>query len=195
MTDDDISRGEEKADEEAWRSFLRDHLFVAILFVVGAVAAVIGAVLVFLWFTDRAQNTGLVPSVMGEWSLRNLIDFLLNLAFWELLLIGIPVAVGAIAGYMWWKRLPLDERQRYRFGRRSRSQAGGNAFSILVFLAFCLKIFLDGNWDVPISTWTLDYVVDSLLTVVLWLVVIFAIPAGIGLIWWITRGSKRSKAG
>jgi hypothetical protein len=171
------------------------HSKVAILFAVGAVAAAVGAVLVLLWFTGRAQNNGLVPSVLGDWTMGNLIDFLLNLALWELLLIGIPVAVGAIAGWLWWKRLPLEERQRYRFNRRSRARAGGNGFSILIFLAFCLKIYLDGNWKVPMSTWTLDYVVSSVLTVVLWIVLIFAIPAGIALIWWITRGSKGSRTG
>jgi hypothetical protein len=55
----------------------------------------------------------------------------------------------------------------------------------LLFIAFALKVYVDGNWNVAISTYTLDYVVGSMVTILIWIVAIFAIPATIGLIWWI----------
>jgi ribosomal protein S4E len=47
------------------------------------------------------------------------------------------------------------------------------------------KVYVDGNWNVAISTWTLDYVVGSMITILIWIAAIFAIPAAIGVIWWI----------
>jgi len=55
----------------------------------------------------------------------------------------------------------------------------------LLFIAFAIKIYVDGNWNVAISSWTLDYVVGSMITILIWTVAIFAIPATIGVIWWI----------
>jgi hypothetical protein len=36
-----------------------------------------------------------------------------------------------------------------------------------------------------ISTYTLDYVVGSMITILIWTAVIFGIPATIGVVWWI----------
>ena len=57
----------------------------------------------------------------------------------------------------------------------------------MLFIAFAIKVYVDGNWHVPISTWTLDYVVGSMITILIWIAAIFAIPAAIGLAWWISH--------
>ena len=150
---------------ESWKKFLRKHRKVFVLFVVGAVLASIGAILVFLWFVGNAQSTGMVPTTLGLWAMGNLVTFLLNLIFWEVLLIGVPVILAAAVVWQWWKKLPNEEKEGYRFfGPRSRTTNGGNAISILVFIAFCIKILLDGNWNVAFATWTFDYLVYSMLT-------------------------------
>mgnify|MGYP005834181101 CR=1 FL=1 len=179
-------------DPEGWKKFMRRHRYVFILFVVGAVLVAVGVILVFLWFVGQAQMTGLVPTTLGLWSMDDLVDFLLNLLFWEVLLVGVPALVAAIAGWLWWRRLPYDERKEYRFfGPRSRSTDGGNAFSLLVFVAFAIKIYLDGNWSLPFGDWTFDYLVYSMLTALVWILIIFGIPVALGLIWWISRRMKR----
>ena len=106
-----------------------------------------------------------------------MISFILHAIFWELVLIGIPVAIGAILGWQWWKRLPEEEKKVYRFfGKRSRSRDAGGAVSPLLFIAFAIKVYIDGNWNAAISSWTLDYVVGSMVTILVWIAVIFAIP-------------------
>ena len=117
--------------------------------------------------------------------MANVVAFILHAIFWELVLIGIPVAIGAVAAWQWWKRLPDDRKERISLGKRSRSSGAGGAISPLLFIAFAIKVYVDGNWNVAISTYTLDYVVGSMVTILLWIVAIFAIPAIIGLIWWI----------
>ncbi|MBI0583973.1 MAG: hypothetical protein ISF22_07075 [Methanomassiliicoccus sp.] len=162
-----------------------------VLFMVGAILVSAGAILVLLWFVGHAQSTGLVPTTLGLWSIGNMVAFLLNLLFWELLLIGIPLIIVAIVVWLWWRRLPLEERNEYTFrGKRSRSSSGGNAFSFLIFIGFLIKVYLDGNWDVAIATWSFDYLVYSVITVMVWIAIIFGIPLAIGIVWWLCHDMR-----
>jgi len=161
------------------------------VFVVAAVAAVAGAILVFLWFVGTAQSSGMVPSVLGQWSMANLVIFILYAVFWEILLVGIAAGVIGIAGWRWWKRLPADEMRGFDFGRGSRSTKGGGGASFLFFIAFCIKVYIDGKWNVPIGSFTLYYFVGSMITILVWALVIFGIPAAIALAWWLRREMKR----
>ena len=167
-----------------WQRFIRKHWTAFAAFIAAAILAAAGAVYVFVWFTGNAQSTGLVPSTIGMWTMGNAVLFILHAIFWELVLIGIPAAIVAIIAWQLWKRWP-DANQYQLSGKRGRSRGASGAISPLLFIAFALKVYVDGNWNVAISTYTLDYVVGSMVTILLWIVAIFAIPATIGLIWWI----------
>jgi hypothetical protein len=181
MLEEESGRG-----SKGWREFIKDHWKLFCLIVVGVIIASVGAILVFLWLVGNAQSTGMVPMAIGLWTMGNLVNFLLNLIFWEVLLIGVPVILVVITILLWWKRLPQESKIKYRFfGTRSRNTSGGNAVSFLVFIAFCIKVFLDGNWNVSFSTWTFNYFVYSILTALIWVLIIFGIPIALGIIWWI----------
>jgi hypothetical protein len=149
-----------------------------IFWIIAAIVAAVGAVYVYQWFVADAQATSMVPAILGQWSLSHLIIFILHLAFWELVIIGIPVAVVAILGWLWWKQIPSEERDEYKFfSKGTKSERGGGGFSFLFFVAFCLKVYIDGNLDIPISAWTLEYVVESIITLLFWGAIIVGIPA------------------
>jgi hypothetical protein len=118
--------------------------------------------------------------------MNNIVMFILHFIFWELVLIGIPVAIAAIIGWQWWKRIPEEERKDLST-KSSRSRTAEGAISPLLFIAFALKVYIDGQWNAPIAGYSVDYVVGSMVTILIWIAVIFAIPAAIGLVWWITR--------
>lgn len=183
-------------DEKIWKKFLRKQWKALVLFVVGAILAVIGAFLVFLWYVGEAQLTGLVPKTLDLWTMRHLVTFVLHVIFWEVLCIGIPliIAAGAV-WWFWWKKIPDDEKEEYRHGHlfdnRSHRTEGGQGISFLVFIAFIIKIYLDGNWNVPFATWTFDYLVYSCITVLIWILIIFGIPIAIGATWWIHHEMKK----
>jgi hypothetical protein len=183
----------EVVEEEGsdWRRFMRKHWGVVATFAVASILALAGAVYVFLWFVRNAQSTGLVPATLGLWTMANLVTFILSAIFWELLLIGIPVVVGAVIVWQWWRRLPDDEKKGYHFGRRSRTAGGGGGISLFFFIAFCIKVYVDGNWNVAIATWTLDYVVGSMVLILEWVLIIFGIPIAIGVIWWIRHEIRK----
>jgi hypothetical protein len=178
-------------DSSDWMKFIKKHWSIFAVFIVAIVLAVIGAIYVFWWFTGDAQTTGLVPSTLGLWSMSDLVWFILYLIFWELIFIGIPAIVGAVIGWQWWKRLP--EQEKYRLsGRGSRTSRAGGALSPLLFIAFAIKVYVDGNWNMVISNYTLNYVVGSMVIILAWIAVIFGIPLAIGLIWWMRRVVKKT---
>src|SRR5437660_8405149 len=93
----------------------------------------------------------------------NLVSFILDAIFWELLLVGIPVVVAVVGGWLLWKRLSDEEMRGYRlFRKRSRTTRGGGGVSMFFFIAFAINVDLDGNWDVPILNCTLNYVVGAM---------------------------------
>ena len=183
-----MGESESENGSKGWKKFLNRHWNIVALFVVAVILAFAGAVYVYLWFVGEAQSTGMVPSTLGLWTMGNIVTFTLHFIFWELLFIGIPAIIGAVIGWQWWKRLSDEEKKEYRFfSKSSRATSGGSGISLLFFIAFCIKVFIDGNWDVAISIWTLDYVVDSMISILIWGLVIFGIPIAIGAIWWINH--------
>src|SRR6059036_3823506 len=180
-------------DGSDWKRFMRKHWSIAAVFVAAGVLAFVGAVYVFLWFVENAQSSGLVPRTLGLWTMANLVNFILNAIFWELLLIGIPVIVAGFLGWrLWWKRIPVDERRVYRlFLKRSRTSRGGGGGGLLFFIAFCFKVYLDGNWNISIATFTLDYVVGSAILILEWGLVIIGIPVAVAAILWMRYELKR----
>ena len=182
-----------EAEDKSWRKFVKKHWSMLAYWIAAGAAGVVGAVLVYLWFVGDAQATSMVPEVLGEWSMSHMITFILHLVMWEVLIIGIPVAIAAVVGYVWWKRIPDEERQEYKFfGKGTKTEQGGSGISFLFFVAFCLKVYIDGKWDVAVASFTLDYVVNSMITIMVWTAVIFGIPAIIIGVLWLSREIKKN---
>ena len=172
-------------DEKIWKKFLKKHWKMFVLFILVAIVAFIGAVYIFLWFVGDAQLTGLVPGTLGLWTMGHFVAFLLHLIAREILFIGIPIIIVVAAIYfLWWKKLPDQERNEYRrghlFGKRSRRTDGEGAITFLINVFFILKVYIDGNWDKPFADWTFDYLVYSCLTAFIWVAIVFGIPILIG---------------
>ena len=187
----------EKA-EKIWKKFLRNHWKMTLFFIVAVILVCIGAVLVFLWFVGEAQLTGLVPITLNLWTMGYLVTFILHVIFWEILFIGIPVIIAAVAVWqIWWKKLPDDEKVEYRlghlfFGTRSKRTDSGGGISLLINIVFIIKVYTDGNWNVPFASWNFDYLIYSYLWALIWVLIIFGIPIASGGAWWIRNEMKKN---
>lgn len=183
-------------DEKIWRKFMSKHWKMFVLFIVAAILAFICSIYVSLWFVGEAQLNSIVPGFLGSWSMGHFITFVLHLIFWEFIFIGIPVIIVIAAIYLlWWKKLPDNERKEYKdrhlFGKHPHRSDASGGFSFLFFIFFCIKVYLDGNWGVAISTWKFDYLVNSCVMVIILIAVIFGIPILIGGIWWLRHEMKK----
>ncbi|MDG7008538.1 MAG: hypothetical protein JRN06_09905 [Nitrososphaerota archaeon] len=168
----------------------QEALGAAVVFGVAMVLASAWGGYVFWWFAGNAQSSGLVPSALGLWTVGHPLTFIIYAVFWELLLAGVPVVIGIALAWRWWTGLSAGERRARLFCRSGRGGRRGGGVSFLLFLGFCLKVYLDGNWDAPIATFSLNYVVGSMIAIIAWVAVIFGIPATIVLVWWARRQSK-----
>jgi H+/gluconate symporter-like permease len=118
------------------------------------------------------------------------------LIFWEAIFIGIPVLIAIVAIYAgWWKKLPDKERKEYKkgklFGKRSKKTDAGGGISFLIFIVFCILVYLDNKWGVAISTWEFNYLVHTWLWAVIWIAIIIGIPVLIGATWWLRHEMKK----
>ena len=149
------------------------------------IGAAIGALLVFLWVVKNGQATGLIPKLLGEWTVGHFIIFILHVILWELLFIGIPVAVAACLIYMlWWRKLPEEEKRPSR-GISAGKSSGGISF--LVTIVWLIIVWIDGRWNLAFQSWTLNDWVYSWLTAFLWVSLIIGSPVVIGGIWWLRK--------
>ncbi len=155
----------------------------------GIAAAAIAALFVFLWVVATAQATGLVPSRLGDWTVGYVLTFILNLILWELILVAswaIPVALAAF--FLWYKKLPDEERRAYERGpRRSRSTGENGGVSFLIGLVWLGIVWIDGRWNLAFQDWTFHDLVYSWIEAGLVVLLIVGIPAMIYLVWSLRR--------
>ena len=190
-----MAETESENGSKIWKKFLRKHWNMVVFVVVGAILVSIGAILEYLRFVGHAQLTGLVPATLGLWTMGNIVTFILQLILWEALLIGVAIALVAVA-LIWWYKFPDEEKEEYArahlFGTHTKKTSGGSgAIEFLLFIAFCIKVFTDGNWNVAFETWTFDYLVYSCLWACIWVLIIFGIPMVVGGLLWIIYEMKK----
>jgi len=182
-------------DDKIWKKFLKKHWQMLALFIAIGVIAFAGAIYVFLWFVEAAQPE-IIPVLLGVWSMGHIITFILHLIFWEFVYVGIPlIIVIAVIYFGWWKKLPEAERKEYNekelFGHRSNRSDAGGFFSFLIFIFFCIKVWLDNQWEVPISTWEFDYLVSTCIWAIIVIALIIGIPVLIGGSAWLYYQMKK----
>lgn len=175
----------EQPRNEVWKKFLRRH-WKATLLLIGAMAgAVAVTLLVFLWILADAQVTGLVPAMLGQWTVGYLITFILTLLLWELVLMVSWVApLGVAIYFLWYKKMPQEERDEYEGApRRGRSARGSSGFSFFIGLIWLIIVWTSGRWNLAFQVWTINDFVFSWLTALFWVLLIVGIPGTIYVIW------------
>ena len=182
------------ADIMFFKNFVRKHWKAVLLLVLIGIAVFIGSIYVLLWFIGYSEFGGHGTWAFNSWSMASNIDFLLNLILWEFLIIGIPViAIGLVVFFQWWNKFPDEEKEGlekhgYKKRKNQRRMAyggGGGLIGIVVFIAFCIIIYLDGNWSTPLGNLPYSYFVYTWLTGLMWVLIICGIPLVLILFFWL----------
>ncbi|MHA1650207.1 MAG: hypothetical protein ACTSYB_08435 [Candidatus Helarchaeota archaeon] len=192
-----MSASEEEINDEVWKKFLRKHLQVVLFIIIVGIGVVIGGIFVFLWVVENSQKLGLVPTALGQWTIGHTVTFILEVILWEFIFIGIPLIIVAVITVYWWHKLPDDEREEYerepkKKGPRRRLilGSGSGLISLTVFLTWLIIVWNDGMWNIAFQNWTINYLVYSTLTAILWDLLIIGIPVTIIVFLWIRREMK-----
>jgi hypothetical protein len=176
-----MKKNEDRSDE-VWKNFLKRHPGMAVALIGMIVGAAIVALFTFLWVLGDAQATGLVPALLGQWTVGTLFTFCLTVIFWELVLVAswvIPIV--AILYFQWYKKLPEEEQKEYGVGRDK--SAGEDGFSFIVGLVWLGIVWISGRWNLAFQSWTINDWVYTWLAACLPLLVIAGV-LGLAYVGW-----------
>jgi hypothetical protein len=174
--------------DSEWGRFIRKHGTIFAVFAAAAILAVAGAVYVFVWFTGNAQSTGLVPSasepVVNEqrthfYSPRHILGTRLNRH---------PSSYSSNGRMGMVERYLKSEKPRSGKAPRAQRRRRSN-ITVAIHRLRHQSLY---RWKLAHRhrKLELDYVVGSMITILIWAVAILAIPAVIGIVWWINHETK-----
>ncbi len=190
-----MAKETEESPKEVWKNFLRKNWKIALVAVAGIIGVFIGAVYVFLWRTTRVEAITRYPPTLDLWTVGYVFSLVLDLVLWGVLLIGIPVIAAVILLYLfWWKKLPVNEQQALNTSprekgprKKGRRRGGSGAFNVLICITWLIIINVNGYWNTAFKLWNFTFLINTMVSAVLWDIVILAIPAAIALIWWLRQ--------
>lgn len=173
---------EELSDELYWKKTIKNHLTAFIIIIIAGVCIVTGAVLVLFWFIETSPIGLQGTATLDQWSLDWIVGFYILMILWELLFVGIPTGLFfGVGGYIFWSRLPDEEKQEHKArdkkeSHRKRNAGGGGGGSFFMFIAYCIYIGIQGNYYAPFGSQPYSYWVYSWFLTIMWILIIFGIP-------------------
>ena len=181
-----VKQMEEKekcSNGEFWKQQIKKHWKIFTVSIIGGIFAIVVTLLVLFWFIDTSLIGAMGTATIGEWTLAWIWEFFIFLMLWELLYVGLPVVVVFGVGlYLWWKRLPSEEKMEFKGRWRGRGTAEGGGFSFGMFIAYSIYMYITGDFYTPFGDFAYSYWVYAWFHTLAWLFVIFGIPTAIILI-------------
>ena len=95
---------------------------------------------------------------------------------------GIPTGLFfGVGGYIFWSRLPDEEKQEHKArdkkeSHKKRNAGGGGGGSFFLFIAYCIYMGIQGNYYAPFGSQPYSYWVYSWFLTIMWILIIFGIP-------------------
>jgi hypothetical protein len=191
---------EELSDEQYWKKKIKEHMPLFIVVIIAAAIAFIGALVVVIWFIETSPIGAQGTALIGDWSLDWIVGFYILIILWELLFVGIPTGLFfGVGGYIWWSRLPDEEKAEFKAREkknkhRKRNAGGSGGGGFLMFIAYCIYMGVQGSYYAPFSSQPYSYWIYGMFYTLLWLVIIIGIPVCIILlIVYLTVWRKKSE--
>lgn len=176
---------EEISDEKYWKGIIKEYRNYFIIAVIAAICLFVGAVIVMVWFIETSPLGGQGTWTFDDWTLNYVVGFMILITLWELLFIGIPaVVLFGVGGYIWWSNLPQEKKQEFKDREKKRTHrkqdyGGGGGFSFFIFLAYCIYLALEGNYNTPFGNRSYSYWVYSWFIAFIWFMILIALPVAI----------------
>ncbi|MFX1417962.1 MAG: hypothetical protein ACFE9N_03460 [Promethearchaeota archaeon] len=180
-----MEKSSELSEEEFWKKKIKEHWKAFILIIVAGICAVIGGLLVLIWFISTSPIGAQGTAFIQQWNLDWVVGFIILIFLWELLFVGVPLGLFfGVGGYIWWRRLPTEEKDEFKAREkkdkhRARNAGGGGGFGIFMFIAYCIYIAVQGNYYTPFGALPYTYWLASYFLTFMWILIVLGIPAGI----------------
>ncbi|TKJ21349.1 MAG: hypothetical protein CEE42_13890 [Promethearchaeota archaeon Loki_b31] len=173
---------EELSDELFWKQKIKKHLTTFIVIIIAGICIVTGAILVLFWFIQTSPIGLQGTATFNQWSLDWIVGFYILVILWELLFVGIPTGLFfGVGGYIWWNRLPDEEKQEFKARDKKkthtkRNAGGGGGFSFFMFIAYCIYMGIQGNYYAEFGSQPYSYWVYSWFLTIMWILIVFGVP-------------------
>jgi hypothetical protein len=176
---------EDVSDEKFWTAKIKQHWKVFAVMIMAAVFAFIGIILVGIWVLEANPFVDPRTGTFNSWTLNYVVGFFILLFLWELLLVGVPSALFfGVGGYIWWSRLPEEEKQeikerdkKEKSHKAEKYGGGGGGFSFFMFIAYCIYIAIQGNYNTPFGAEPYTYWIYSYMLTFMWIMIVLGVPA------------------
>lgn len=183
-----MEKSNEVSEEQFWKNKIKQHWKVFVVVIIAGICLAIGALLVLIWFIQNSPIGNYGMAFIGDWNLDWIVGFCILITLWELLFVGVPaILFFGLGGYIWWRRLPAEEKEEFkardkRTKQRAKGAGGGGGFGFFMFIAYCIYIAVQGNYTTSFGALPYTYWLYSGFFTFMWILIIFGIPAGIILI-------------
>ena len=191
---------EELSDEQYWKKKIGEHWKEFVVVIIACICAFIGALLVLIWFIETSPIGAYGQAFVGDWNLDWIVGFFILYILWTLLFVGIPAGLFfGVGGYIWWNRLPDEEKQEFKARdkkktHKKRNAGGGGGGSFFIFIAYCIYIGVEGNYYTTFGSLPYTYWLSRWFLALMWIFIILGIPACIILlIVYLTVWRKKSE--
>ncbi len=190
--------------EVFWKNLAVRYWYFVVIFGVIIIGAIIGFILTLDWYVDTSAIGGNGSWTFDQFSMGTAVLWVIFLFLWIVLRVVLPTlaVAGIIIAIIWFAVLPpeLKEEIKLRFKeddehkkhRGKKSGGGGGGFGFLLFIGVCIYVYLDGHWLTEFGSLSIGYFIDAWITVFIWVLIIFGIPAVIIGIIWFVRKCERS---
>jgi len=173
----------ELSEEEFWKKKIKEHWKTFAVVICAGVVAAVGALLVFFWFINISPIGNNGTLTIDLWTLEMLVLFIIFSILVELLFVGIPAALFfGVGGFIWWRRLPAEERQEFKDREkkkthRARNAGGGGGGGFFIFIAYCIYMAILGFYTVPFGTQPYSFWIYHWFLTFMWIVIVLGGPA------------------
>ena len=173
---------EELSEETYWKEMIKKHWKLFVIAIIACIFAFIGALLVIIWFIETSPIGAFGEALIGDWNLDWIVGFTILIILWELLFVGLPTGLFfGVGGYIWWNRLPDDEKAEFKAREkknkhRKRNAGGSGGGSFMMFIAYCIYMGGQGNYYTPFGDLPYSYWVYGMFYTLMWIVIIIGIP-------------------